>query len=194
MRFHASLILLASALQLGTVLAQEDDCPTQLKDYQPALAYCSIRYPPGPTTVTVTVSPTTTSAYTAITPTITSTSFLSSNDGRSTKTLTSIAEHTVWSCPTAVPTNCKPVIPTFPRSGGLLEKRSEEEESYETAKAEYESDLKKRLFGGFNFSENPALTWLRVLIKGSNEVQSTCACIQTPSKTITVSFPDVVQG
>jgi len=194
MRFHASLILLASALQLGTVLAHEDDCPTQLKDYQPAVAYCSIRYPPAPTTVTVTVSPSTTSAYTANTPTTTPTSFVSSNDGRSTKTLTSIAEHTVWSCPTAVPTNCKLIIPTFSRSGGSFDKRSEEEESYETAKAEYESDLKKRLFGGFNFSENPALTWLRVLTKGSSEVRSTCACIQTSSKTITVSLPDVVRG
>lgn len=55
------------------------------------------------------------------------------------------------------------------------------------AMAEYERDLEKRQVGGFNFSNNPAFTWLSVLAKGANAVKSVCACIQTPSKTVTVS-------
>lgn len=79
-------------------------------------------------------------------------------------------------------------------SGRPFGQRSEEEEYYAMAMAEYENDLEKRQYGGFSFSNNPAFTWLSVLAKGASSVQSVCSCIQTPSRTVTVSLLDVSQS
>ncbi|KAK5940093.1 hypothetical protein PMZ80_007511 [Knufia obscura] len=102
-----------------------------------------------------------------------------------------MVEKTVTSCNLLeLATNCKPILPT----GRPWGKRSEEEEYYAMAMAEYENDLEKRQFGGFNFSNNPAFTWLSVLAKGSDSVKSVCSCIQTPSKTVTTTVTAKATG
>lgn len=203
MRFSTLFALFLSSS--GIVLAQNQAC-SQLTGYQPALAYCQIKFPVAiptvtkttTTTVTPKASPTTTKSVKSATTTT------QGQGNRRTRTITAVVEQTVTNCGNVAGPTCLPQL-AFPIewpdifSGNMGSFAN-------LSPREMEHEVQRRWGGnnqwgngagnswanggnsGWQNNFNQMMTWINILSQGPGAAQSLCSCIQPkPSTTSTVS-------
>ena len=198
MHIGVALLSLVCISCVGPTMALAFSCPTALSSYAPAQAYCSPRFSPSAATVTATAtllpktitvaatgpsSPPTKPPTTSTKPTTTP----ASSDNGLTKTITAIEETTVTNCNHLL-TTCSLKLPSF---GGSSDDGDFSKRNNDDLEAEMLNEIEKRQLSSTGTSQNQAIAWLQELIKGPENVKSVCSCIQTASRTITVSLSTI---